>query len=267
MAQKTDFKLPEWMNTKNDYVPEKDNHSFITKTILGFFKLFRHFHIEKNENISQTRAGTRLVLVFGIIFLCALTKNLFFCAFVAAGLILLLCFTKIEILKKVVATSFIAALFTFLIMLPSFIFLKSNAFINISIKVFLSTSCLILFALTTPWNKITASLSYIKIPSFVIFVVDLTIHYILILGNISYELLFALQLRSVGKNQNKEKSVSGIIGNVFLQSMNMAHETQEAMECRLFNGNYVSKKQKSKIMDFIPLVVLILYTGIYIVAI
>lgn len=252
------------MTKQNEYIPQADKEGFLTKSILSFLRLFRHFHVEKNENISQSRAGNRLLLVLGLIILSALSKNLFFCTCVAAGFLLYLSFVKIDVLKRVLSTAATASIFTALIMLPSFFLYKSNSFIIISIKVFLSTGLLSLFALVTPWNKITGALRFVRFPGFLIFVLDLTIHYILILGNLAYEMLFALKLRSVGKNKSKEKSFSGILGTVFLKSIAYAEETQQAMECRLFNGNYISKNVEHKITDFISIFVLIFYIILFV---
>lgn len=261
---KTVSQLPDWMMKENDYTPRKDKQGYITKSILGLFKMFRHFHVEKNENISQLRAGARTLLVLGLIILSALSHNMFFCGTVAAGFLLYLSFAKIDVLKRVLSTSLTAALFTLLIMLPSYFMYKTNSVVVITLKVFLSTGMLSLFALVTPWNKITSALRFVKIPGFVILILDLTIHYILILGNIAFEMLVALKLRSVGKNTSKQKSFSGIIGTVFLKSIAYSEETQQAMECRLFNGTYNFKKSKITIKDFIPIFVLILYIILFI---
>lgn len=244
--------IPDWMKEQNDYSPRKDKNGFLTKNLLSFMKLFRHFRIAKIENVSTLRAGFRMILVLGIIILTSLSQNLFFCGTVAAGFLLYVSFAKISVLKQTISTAIVAALFTALIMLPSFIIYKSNSLIFITLKVFISTGILSLFANITPWNKITAALRFIKIPSFIIFLLDLTIHYILILGNIAFEMLTALKLRSVGKNINKKNSFSGISGTVFLKSLAFSQETQQAMECRLFDGNYIFQKSKGSLKDFLP---------------
>lgn len=256
--------LPSWMMTENTFKPQKDKNGFITKTILSFLRLFRHFHVEKNEKVSSLRAGFRLVLVLGLIILCALAKNLFFCGCVAAGFLVYLSVAKVEVIKRVLSTAFTAALFTLLVMLPAYFLYKSNSFIIITLKVFISAGMISMFALITPWNKIIGALNFVKVPGFIIFVFDLSIHYILILGNIAYEMLIALNLRSIGKNKNKDKSFSGIIGTLFLKSMAFAEETQQAMECRLFNGTYYSKKQKPSYKDFISIIILFLYIILFV---
>lgn len=256
--------IPEWMKTQNNYSPKKDRNGFLAKTMLSFLKLFRHFHIEKNEKITVAGAGSRTVLVLGLIILSALSRNFIFCGCIAAGFFLYLCMVKIEVLKKVLATALSASFFTALIMLPSFFIYRSNSVITITIKVFLSTGMLSLYSLVTPWNKITAALKFVKIPNFVIFILDLTIHYILILGNVAFEMLFALKLRSVGRNRNKQKSFSGILGTVFLKSIAITEETQDAMECRLFDGTFGKRKFEFNIKDFLPILILILYIFVFI---
>lgn len=264
MPQKSEILIPQWMQEHNNYSLKKDREGFLSKTILGIFKLFRHFHIEKNEKLSRARAGFRTLLVVGIIILTSVSHNLIFCGAVAAGFLLYLCGTKIDILKRTLGTAFTTAFFTALIMLPSYFLYKSNSVITITGKVFLSTGIVSLYAQLTPWNKITSALRFIKVPEFIVFILDLTIHYILILGNCAYEMLFALKLRSVGKNKNKQNSFSGILGSVFLKSLEITKETQQAMECRLFDGSYKFSKSKIHAIDFLPLILLIFYIALFV---
>ena len=51
-------------------------------------------------------------------------------------------------------------------------------------------------------------------------------------------MLYALKLRSVGRNRDKTGSLSGIAGTLFLKSRVMAEDTYAAMECRCFTGTY-----------------------------
>ncbi len=265
MTQKTEILIPEWMMTQNSYSPRKDREGFLSRTLLGILKLFRHFHVEKNEKLSQVRAGFRTLLVIGIIVLTSLSRNPVFCGAVAAGFLLYLSSSKIDVLKRTLGTAVSAAFFTALIMLPAFLLYKSDSIITITGKVFLSTGIVSLYAQITPWNKITGALRFVKIPEFIIFILDLTIHYILILGNCAYEMLSALKLRSVGRNMNKQGSFSGILGSVFLKSIEITKETQEAMECRLFDGSYRFSETRIRGTDFLPLLILVLYLGLFII--
>lgn len=56
--------------------------------------------------------------------------------------------------------------------------------------------------------------------------------YISVLGEICVDILQAVSLRSVGKNPDKAKSFSGILGITFLKSSEMAEEMYASMCCR-----------------------------------
>jgi cobalt/nickel transport system permease protein len=76
------------------------------------------------------------------------------------------------------------------------------------------------------------------IPDIFIFVLDIAIKYILLLGEYTLNMLYALRLRSIGRNNNKYTSLSGIAGTMFTRSREMAEEMHAAMECRGFTGEY-----------------------------
>ena len=82
-----------------------------------------------------------------------------------------------------------------------------------------------------------------RIPSLFIFTLDITLKYISVLGEICVDILTSVGLRSVGKNPDKAKSFSGILGITFLKSSEMAEEMYAAMCCRGFTGEYQSKQK------------------------
>ncbi len=84
----------------------------------------------------------------------------------------------------------------------------------------------------TSWNKLTAGMRTFHVPSLFIFTLDITLKYISVLGEICVEILRSVSLRSVGKNPDKAKSFSGILGITFLKSSEMAEEMYAAMCCR-----------------------------------
>ncbi len=260
-----DAVIPDWMTEQKNYSPRADRNGFLAKTILGLAGLFRIFSMKKNESISTARAGFTAILVLGLIILSALSESMFFCGTILAGLLLYLCLSRIEVVKKVLATALASSILTVLIMLPAFFLYGSNSIFTIPMKVFLSVGILSLYSATTPWNRITGARGFFHLPSFVIFILELTLHYILILGNISHDMLIALKLRSVGKDNDKGKSFSGILGTVFLKSLSITEETQQAMECRLFDGTYSCRKSRIHVRDLIPIPVLMVYILLYII--
>ena len=51
-------------------------------------------------------------------------------------------------------------------------------------------------------------------------------------------MLYALKLRSVGRDGRKLRSLGGVAGTVFLKSKEAAARQYEAMGCRGFSGEY-----------------------------
>jgi cobalt/nickel transport system permease protein len=116
------------------------------------------------------------------------------------------------------------------------------------------TSC------TTRWNDITSALKIFFIPDIFIMVMDMTMKYIIIFGEFSINMLYSLRLRSVGKNNKKHTSLSGIIGTMFLKSKEMAEEMYGAMECRGFIGEYkINKKFRFRFNDALCIFITVLF--------
>ena len=119
--------------------------------------------------------------------------------------------------------------------------------------------------LTAPFNSITASLKSFRVPDVVIFTFDITMKYIFILSEICLEMLDALKIRSIGKNDNKKASASGILGTVFIKAKQSGEETVKAMECRGFSGKYtVTRHEKLKANDFLYIFFVVCVVGIFV---
>ena len=103
------------------------------------------------------------------------------------------------------------------------------------------------------WNKICASLSRCHLPDTFLFVFDMTVKYLVVLGRSCKELLDALTLRSVGKNPDKKRAAGGILAVTYLRSQRMAEETYLAMHCRGYDGTYrYYMKHKKNRWDLLP---------------
>ena len=90
----------------------------------------------------------------------------------------------------------------------------------------------------TQWNQITTALRRLHVPGLFVFVLDLTLKYIVLLGTLLQDLLTALQLRAVGRHRKKYQSVGGVLGVTFLRASELSRETWEAMQCRAFTDDY-----------------------------
>ena len=136
-----------------------------------------------------------------------------------------------------------ASVLALIILIPA-MFIQPSGIRNellIVIKVFFSISTLSIFNHTTQWNHITGALRKLHIPGIFIFTLDITLKYIVLLGNLITELLTSLQLRSVGKNNKKYSSIGGVMGVTFVRGTEMNQQMYEAMQCRGFTDDYSVK--------------------------
>ena len=118
---------------------------------------------------------------------------------------------------------------------------------------------------TTKWSEISKSLKLLFIPDIFIWIMDLTIKYIVLLGEHSIDLLYALKLRSIGITPNKYNSITGIIGNLFVESYKMSEEMFHAMECRGFVGEYTTKANlKLNKIDYVYFITNILLVSLFV---
>ena len=97
-----------------------------------------------------------------------------------------------------------------------------------------------------------------RIPSLFIFTLDITLKYISVLGEICVDILTSVGLRSVGKNPDKAKSFSGVLGITFLKSSEMAEEMYASMCCRGFTGEYqMGKKYRLCLQDVLGILMMV----------
>jgi len=121
----------------------------------------------------------------------------------------------------------------------------------ITSKVLATITAVNILSHATRWSYITSALKRFFVPDIFILVLDITIKYIVMLGEFTLNMMYALKLRSVGKNKNKYTSLSGIAGSLFIKSKEMAEDMYAAMECRGFTGEYqVYNNFKFTLADF-----------------
>ncbi|MCQ2491613.1 MAG: energy-coupling factor transporter transmembrane protein EcfT [Lachnospiraceae bacterium] len=255
--------IPEWMLESENYIPPKDSDGFITKTILSIGGVLSK--AKYNGNVASSGSvPIKLITIFVLILLMALSRNMFFTYFVLAAVLLRICLLREKVLKKVIGTAFAAFCFSMIILLPAVFLGSPKTMLTVSIKVFLSVSLVQILSVTNPWNQITGALRAFHIPALFILTFDITLKYIVLLGDICLNMLEALKLRSVGKNRDKKRSFSGILGVTFLKSQEMSEEMYQAMICRGFDGEYqIYQKQRFQAIDLLYLLLLVVYIGLF----
>ena len=233
--------LPDWLKETDAYVPPKDGGTFAVGTIKSIGEAMARIKIQRgHEKNHALPALLKLaILVAGILFVSIAKKPIFVMA-AAAVILAYLCTWPAEDLWGIIKPALIAGALAFLLLLPAMIISPAGRGNNLMVvvKVILSVLMLDIFNHTTQWNHITGALRRLHIPGIFVFTLDITLKYIVLLGNLICDLLTSLQLRSVGKNDKKYNSMGGVMGVTFIRGTEMNLQMYEAMRCRGFTDDY-----------------------------
>ncbi len=232
--------MPEWLLKTENYVPVKDKDTFINKSILSLFGLIARIKTQdsKPNELFDVQAVLRVLFTLMLIVLLSLSRSFAFVLIIIAYLLVLLALMPAKDIISILKVSLIMTLFTVVILLPAAFYGSSYSFTMIPPKVFATITAVNILSHSTRWNNIISALKRFRIPDLIIFVLDITLKYIVMLGEFTLDMLYALKLRSVGRNKEKVTSLSGVAGTMFIKSRIMAEDMYGAMACRGFTGEY-----------------------------
>jgi cobalt/nickel transport system permease protein len=241
--------LPGWLAVGQDYQPSLDRDRFIGKNIVKLVSLLRRVKVQRgglgigSANILDRwmlaiSPALRLCGIFVLIVCTTSAANMFYAYVMLATVLVMLALKPgeaiVDILKPAVGAAALAAV----IMLPAIFLGQTSSGVRIAVKAFIFVVLLANYSRGYAWNRIIASLRFFHLPSIVVFIFDITLKYIVMLGEVAQGVLESLQLRSVGHNSEKTKSASNVMGVTFLKAKDFSQEMYEAMECRGFTGEY-----------------------------
>lgn len=239
-----DPSIPSWMTEPEDYSAPKDSDGFLTRSTLSVLGVLSHMRETSNKGLRWASPPVMLLTALVLIVLMALSKNMIFSYVVLAEALIASLFLSGKALSRSMKTSLSAMALSLVLLLPAALSGAPRTMLTVSIKVFISIALLNLVTLTLPFNKVTASLKSFRVPDLFIFTLDITLKYIVLLGDVCVNMLNALRMRSVGKNSEKGRSLSGILGVTFLKSREMSEEMYGAMACRGFEGEYERPRER-----------------------
>jgi cobalt/nickel transport system permease protein len=238
--------MPEWMKTDDCYVPPKDGGTFAVRTIRSIGGVMSRLKIQKgHEKGHPLPALVKLFLLVALLILLSVSRNDLILLLYAAVLQMYLCTWPPKDILAIVRSSGAGAILALVLFLPAMIQNPSalpNQIATVA-KVFLSLEMVCIYHHTTQWNHITRALKKLHIPGIFIFTIDITLKYIVLLGTLIEDMLTALLLRSVGKNNRQYQSVGGVMGVTFIKGTEMSREMYEAMRCRGFTDDYNNERQ------------------------
>jgi len=252
------FDMPEWLLKDEVYLSQTDKDTFINKSILSVLSVLSRIRAQGSSKISKysVNAALKVAFTFALITLVSFSRNFSFVIVINVYMLSVLCLMEAEVIVKILKVSLLMSFFTFIVLLPSALWGNSFNTVMITTKAFATITAVNILSHSTRWNAITSALKTFFVPNIFIVVLDITLKYIVMLGDFALNMLYALKLRSVGKNKSKNTSISGIAGTIFIKSKEMSEEMYAAMECRGFTGEYyVYNNFRFNIADFIYIVI------------
>lgn len=235
--------MSEWLYKKEEYTPKQSNNSYIDRTLNTLMNILSKIRYINNNMKSKNYYFINPVAKFSftliLIGMISYTKNTLSLTYIFLCLLIVLFSIHKEDILKCLSLAFIAFAGNLIVLTPSLFMGNFNSFF-IVIKSTLMVLALNLFIFTTKWHHITKVLKFFRIPDIFIFMLDITLKYIVSFAESSVEMFNALKMRTIGANADKKRSNFGIIGTIFLKSKEQSEELYSAMECRGFTGEYKS---------------------------
>jgi len=242
--------VPTWLLQPEMYSPPHDRERFLRANRRKLAGILSNLKLQRgglgsdclasplDRLLARVNPAFRLLGLIATIVCVSISGNMLFAWTAFAVFLVMLALKPAALIVDILEPCFAACLFTALIMLPAAFFGQSSALVRVTLKVLISVGLVLQLSRGVAHNEFVAGLAAYHIPGIVIFILDMALKYIVLLGDVASGALEALMLRSVGRNDDKSGASSGIMGVTFLKAHDYADEMYEAMECRGFTGEY-----------------------------
>lgn len=260
--------MPDWLFKEEEIIISKNKDTFINKSILALLHVLSR--IRRGGNKKERGKFTAVASIFSLvlfIFLISLSRSSIFITVVGVMLLLILSLMKPEHIAYILKTSLTAAVFAMLILLPSYFYGNRSNSILMILKILESVTLVSILNCKVPATEAKEVLKLMFLPDIFIFVFEISIKYIVILGEFSLDMLYALKLRSVGADTDGRRALGGLLGTLFIKSKEMSEEMCQAMECRGFTGEYRRPLEyRINYWDLMILSVDVIFIAIYLIS-
>lgn len=259
--------IPEWLSKKDNYISKEEKNLYIEKSIFSLIKIISIIRQNKNQDklVYSINPTLKLISVIVMILCVSISRSFMYILILDIYVLINLFLMEKKFRKRIFFRSFIFPLITLIALIPSMLYGNIYNSLLLFQKLIITILLMNLLSHTTKWSEISKSLKLLFIPDIFICIMDITIKYIVLLGEHSINLLYALKIRSIGITSNKYNSLTGIMGNLFIKSYKMSEEMFHAMECRGFVGEYTTKVNlKLKKMDYVYLAINIFLVSLFI---
>ncbi|RSX53647.1 cobalt ABC transporter permease [Bifidobacterium goeldii] len=237
--------LPAWLRESEQYDPPTDRSSFIERNLGHIGAMLAQIgepanitHSPLDRALCRVAPSLRLIGVLAAIICVNATRNMLFAYVMLAVVLVALAVRPARLIAAVLQPTLAVCALSFVIALPAVLVGQTDAPVRLVVRAFVAVSLVITLARTVPWNRLIAGLRGLGVPDSVVYVCDVTIQFLDVLGRSMEELLDALRLRSVGRDSRKLMSAGRLVGALFLRANTQARQMAESMMCRGFDGHY-----------------------------
>lgn len=154
--------MPEWLLKKDNYILKNDKDTFINKSIMSMLKVLTRFRLQTNYsgNKIKVNAVIKVLSVILTILFTALSRSMIYVLLIMSIQLLFISLMSAEEIKHIVRTVLSAALFTFIILIPSIISGNINNSVMIIFKVINAAACVHILSCTSNWNEVTGAFRF-----------------------------------------------------------------------------------------------------------
>jgi len=246
--------MHDWLLQKDKYTPKQERDVFLSRNILTIVGILSNLRRKKNDNnswIYDVNIFLKIIFTFVFVVSLSLTRNIVYAGAVNVYMLFFLFFVNKYERSRIIRLFFSAIIFSVLVVVPSLFFYSSlyNAGLLV-LRISGSIMCVNVLVYSCLPHQITSSFNKWFVPDVIIMVFDLTLKYIVVLGDCAIEMFQALILKSVGVNREKARTTFSIFGVLFLKSKIYSEELYNAMVCRCFDGAYPSSYKKELKIKF-----------------
>ncbi|MFC6170868.1 energy-coupling factor transporter transmembrane component T [Loigolactobacillus jiayinensis] len=233
-------KLPDWLTTSTPLPTGHQQRHFLAQNMQRLERLLQRFSQANDLARPPLKhfiaPQHKLLAVLGVILLLSLNQNILLLWLLLLGDLVILLLLPPIYLRQVLRQTAVTGAFAILLILPSLL-------LNANVALFAAKTLLILLNLnyyrtTTTFNQVITALQQLHCPNSVIFVVDITLIYLKMLGEFLLQLLQAVSLRTVGKSKHPYQMIGLLFGTLYLKTRDYALDLYAAMEARGFIGVY-----------------------------
>lgn len=234
--------MSEWLFKEDNYVPSKDKDKFLDKSIFAILKalsgIIRYDSTVREKTVYRLNPVVKLLSTILLIVFVSLSRHVSYIIFIGIFVFSHAFLLNKEDTKKIFILSGAAILFVTITLFPSILIGNVKNSLIIIFKTLITAIMVNILSFSTRWYEAARALKLFFVPDIFILVLEITLRYIFILGEAALEMLYALKLKSIGKNNKKYTPLAAVIGSLFLKSKDMGEEMYSAMECRGFTGEY-----------------------------